>query len=33
MARNKKTSESLFKFKNLRIAQLMKNGPNRPMLH
>ena len=29
MARNKKTSESLFKFMNLLIALLMKNGQYR----
>ena len=33
MARNKKTSESLFKFMNLLIALLMKNGQYRTMLH
>ena len=33
MARNKKTSESLFKFMNLLIVLLMKNGQYRTMLH
>ena len=33
MARNKKTSESLFKFMNLLIALLMKNGQYRTMQH
>ena len=33
MARNKKTSESLFQFMNLLIALLLKNGQYRTMLH
>ncbi len=33
MARNKKTSESLFQFMNLLIALLLKNGQLRTMQH
>ena len=33
MARNKKTSMTLFQFMNLLIALLMKNGQYRTMLH
>ena len=33
MARNKKTSESLFQFMNLLIALLLKNGQYRTSLH
>ena len=33
MSRNKKTSESLFQFMNLLIAQLLKNGQYRTSLH